>query len=159
MKCTAYKVIPEWDNAFKSLLGSRHEGGTQWLLFSEKDQSLLELPWLFAIWTNDLSHAKWAIYLHPHLHYTARYILWTIDRLWVRYLKKQNFYECKQLLETRLIKETSLPSGHFDSLSYGRIGLRHIGINKIASYYSHGVQCLIKVRHKMDDFSSPSLRK
>lgn len=91
MKCTAYKVIPEWDNAFKSLLGSRHEGGTQWLLFSEKDQSLLELPWLFAIWTNNLSHAKWAIQLHPHLHYTARYVLWTIDRLWVRYLKKLNF--------------------------------------------------------------------
>lgn len=55
MKCTAYKVmVPEWDNAY--LLKSRGRYIPVWLLFLDKDKSLLELQWLAAIWTNDLSH-------------------------------------------------------------------------------------------------------
>lgn len=55
MKCTAYKVmVPEWDNAY--LLKSQGRYIPVWLLFLDKDKSLLELSWLAAIWTNDLSH-------------------------------------------------------------------------------------------------------
>lgn len=72
----------------------------------------------------------------PTIH-SMIYTLWTTDRLWVRYLKQLDFYECKQLLETRLIEVNSLPRGHFDSLPYGWV---NIGIHKIASYFSRDVQ-------------------
>lgn len=73
MKCTAYKVmVPEWDNAY--LLKSRGRYIPVWLLFLDKDKSLLELQWLAAIWTNDLSHTYYAMYVYPRLQYTAWYI-------------------------------------------------------------------------------------
>lgn len=75
----------------------------------------------------------------PTIH-SMIYTLWTIDRLWVRYLKQLDFYECKQLLETRLIEVNSLPSGHFDSLPHGWVVQRNIGIHKITSYFSRDVQ-------------------
>lgn len=75
----------------------------------------------------------------PTIH-SMIYTLWTTDRLWVRYLKQPDFYECKQLLETRLIEVNSLPSGHLDSLPYGWVEQRNIGIHKIASYFSRDVQ-------------------
>lgn len=65
MKCTAYKVmVPEWDNAY--LLKSRGRYIPVWLLFLDKDQSLLELPWLRFEPTTFRTQIKQFMYIHAY---------------------------------------------------------------------------------------------
>lgn len=85
--------------------------------------------------------------------------LWTIDRLWVRYLKQLDFYEFKQLLETRLIEVTPFPVDiliHYHTVEWNNGILAFIKLHHILVVT---FKCLINLRHGIDNFSSPPFKK